>query len=249
MQGQHPMTDGSQPVQAISAQTLGRRYRQALSVDLVIIDEAHEKHEVVWSWLKEAAETDSRVIFIGMSATPWTDSLGKHYDDLLVVAMTQELIDAAILSPFRVFAPSEPDLSKVHTTAGDFDKDELAEAMDKATITGDIIATWFRLGENRLTLCFCVSCDHARHVTERFIEAGIAAEYLDGDTPREDRDAIYGRFARGETRIVCGVSVMTTGLDLPMTECIVLARPTKSRALFVQMIGRGLRTHPGKRNA
>jgi superfamily II DNA or RNA helicase len=107
-------------------------------------------------------------------------------------------------------APSEPDLLKVHTTAGAFDKDELAEAMDKATITGDILATWFGLGENRLTLAFCVSCDHAEHVTEGFIEAGVAAEYVDGDTPREDREAIYGRFARGETRITGGVGVMTT---------------------------------------
>lgn len=69
---------------------------------------------------------------------------------------------------------------------------------------------------------------------------------MDGDTPRIDREAIYGRFARGETRVILGVSVMTTGLDLPMTACIILARPTKSRALFVQMVGRGLRTHPGK---
>jgi DNA repair protein RadD len=118
--------------------------------------------------------------------------------------------------------------------------------MDRSAITGDIVATWFRLGENRLTLCFCVNRRHAQHVCERLIEAGIAAEYVDGETSRDERKAIYGRFARGETRVIAGVGVMTTGLDLPMTSCIVDAAPTKSRALFVQKIGRGLRTAAGK---
>jgi DNA repair protein RadD len=246
MQGQHPLTDSSQPVQIISAQTLSRRWRPA--ADLVIVDEAHEKYTAVTAWITDTIKNGSGPIFIGLSATPWTDNLGKFYDALIVVATTQELIDARILSDFTAFAPSEPDLANVHIKAGDYAEDELAEAMDKPTITGDIIETWFRLGENRLTVFFGVNRRHAQHVCERFIEAGVAAEYIDGETPREDRKAIYYRFARGETRVICGVGVMTTGLDLPMIECIILARPTKSRALFVQMIGRGLRTHPGKKD-
>jgi DNA repair protein RadD len=189
MQGQHPMTDGGQPVQVISAQTLSRRWRPA--ADLVIADEAHEKHGAVTSWIEDS-KAGSGPIFIGMSATPWTDNLGKFYDDFVIVATTQELIDAdpQILSRFKVFAPSEPNLANVHTFAGDFAEDELAEAMDKPSITGDIIETYSKLGQNRLTLVFCVNRRHAQHVCERFIEAGFAAEYVDGETPRDERKAI-----------------------------------------------------------
>jgi DNA repair protein RadD len=245
MQGQHPLTDSSQPVQIVSAQTLSRRWRP--NADLVIVDEAHEKYGSVTSWIEDS-KAGSGPIFIGMSATPWTDNLGKFYDSLIVVATTQELIDAdpQTLSRFKVFAPSEPDLANVRTVRGDYAEDEVAEVMDRPAITGDIVATWFSLGENRLTLCFCVNRRHAQHVCERFIESGIAAEYVDGGTLRDERKAIYGRFARGETRVIVGVGVMTTGLDLPMVACVIDAAPTKSRTLFVQKIGRGLRKHEGK---
>jgi DNA repair protein RadD len=74
---------------------------------------------------------------------------------------------------------------------------------------------------------------------------GVAAEYMDGETSREEREEVFGRFRSGETRIICNVGVLTTGIDLDV-RCIILARPTKSRMLFVQTIGRGLRTAEGK---
>jgi DNA repair protein RadD len=80
---------------------------------------------------------------------------------------------------------------------------------------------------------------------ERFLEAGVAAEYMDGMTTREDREATFSRFRSGETRIVCNVGVLTTGVDLDV-RCISVAKSTKSRMLFVQTIGRGLRTAEGK---
>ena len=112
-------------------------------------------------------------------------------------------------------------------------------------MTGDIVDTWLKRGEGRPTFCFCVNRRHAQHVAERFVEAGVAAEYMDGATSREDREAIFDRFRSGETRIICNVGVLTTGIDLDV-RCIILARPTKSRILFVQTIGRGLRTAEGK---
>jgi superfamily II DNA or RNA helicase len=128
---------------------------------------------------------------------------------------------------------------------GDFHEGELADAMDRAVVTGDIVETWIKRGEGRPTFCFCVNRRHAQHVAERFLEAGIAAEYMDGETPREDREAIFNRFRSGQIRIICNVGVLTTGIDLDV-RCIVDAKPTKSRILFVQTIGRGLRTAPGK---
>jgi DNA repair protein RadD len=240
IQAAHLRTDSRQPIQVCSAQTLARRKRP--DVDLVIVDEAHEMHNSVLSWI-----ADCRAVpFIGLSATPWQRGLGKHYDDLLIPTTTRELIDAGYLSDFVAFAPSDPDLSGVSTKRGDYAQDELADAMDTAEITGDIVAEWLKRGENRPTIAFCVNRRHAQHVCERFLEAGAAAEYADCDTERKDREAMFARFRAGETKILCNVGILTTGLDLPMVSCLIDAQPTKSRILFVQKIGRGLRTAEGK---
>jgi DNA repair protein RadD len=241
MQGAHERTDPTQPVQIVSAQTLLRRSRP--DADIVIVDEAHEMHKSVLSWLSDPA--CSKVIFIGMSATPWSRGLGKYYDDLIISATTADLIQAGYLCDFITFAPSDPDLSRVPIVAGDFHQGELAVAMDKPVLVGDVIETWIKLGENRQTFCFCVNRNHAKHITERFLEVGVAAEYMDGHTPREARLAIFDRYRVGDTRIICNVGVLTTGVDLDV-RCIIDAKPTKSPILFVQTIGRGLRTASGK---
>jgi superfamily II DNA or RNA helicase len=183
--------------------------------------------------------------FIGLSATPWSRGLGKFYDELIVASTTADLIRSGYLSDFTAFAPSEPDLAGVRTVAGDFHEGELAEAMDRPKITGDIVSTWFERAEGLPTFVFCVNRRHAQHVAERFAEAGVAVEYMDGNTPREEREATFARFRSGETTIICNVGVLTTGVDLDV-RCIVDTKPTKSRILFVQTIGRGLRTAEGK---
>jgi DNA repair protein RadD len=239
MQGIHERTDRDQPVQVCSVQTVARRKRP--DVDLVIVDEAHQLHREIFRWMKDCPG----ILFVGLSATPWARGLGKYYDDMIIAATTADLIRDGFLSPFIAFAPSEPDLAGVRTVAGDFHEGELAEAMDRAVVTGDIVHTWLKRGEGRSTFCFCVNRRHAQHVVERFVEAGVAAEYMDGDTSREDREAIFDRFRSGETRIICNVGVLTTGVDLDV-RCIIDAKPTMSRILFTQTIGRGLRTAEGK---
>jgi DNA repair protein RadD len=239
MQGIHERTDRDQPIQVCSVQTIARRKRP--NVDLVIVDEAHQMHKEIFRWMKDAPG----VPFIGLSATPWSRGLGKYYDDLVIAATTRELIDAGYLSDFVAYAPSEPDLAGVRTVAGEFQQDELADAMDRPAITGDIISTWLQRGEDRPTIAFCVNRNHAKHVAERLESAGVAVEYIDGETSREDREAVFARFRSGATKILCSVGVLTTGFDADV-RCIVDAQPTKSRILFVQKIGRGLRTADGK---
>jgi RNA polymerase subunit RPABC4/transcription elongation factor Spt4 len=117
--------------------------------------------------------------------------------------------------------------------------------MDRSAIIGDIVDTWLRRGENRSTFAFCVNRKHAQHVAERFLEARVRAEYMDGETPLGERLAIFDRFRAGATRVVCNVGVLTTGVDEDV-RCIIDAKPTKSPILFTQTIGRGLRTAEGK---
>lgn len=241
IQSSHPMTNASRAVQVASVQTL--RNRDIPPADVVVIDEAHEIFESVVRWMNDAAWRG--VPFIGLSATPWTRGLGQHYDDLIVAATTQELIDEGYLAPFRVFAPSHPDLSGVRTVAGDYHEGDLGAAMDRPALTADVVETWRRLGENRPTLCFAVNCAHARGIQARFQEAGIPCGYVDARTSVEERERVGRAFHAGDLRVICNVGVLTTGVDLDV-RCIILARPTKSEMLYVQMIGRGLRTADGK---
>ena len=240
MQGIHPRTDREQPVQVCSVQTIARRKRP--DVDLVIVDEAHELHKEIFRWMADCRD----IPFIGLSATPWARGLGKYYDDVLIAATTKDLIEQGYLSKFKVFAPSEPNLEGVRTVGGDFHESELAEAVDKPALVGDVIQTWLDRGENRPTLCYGVNRAHAEHLQQRFLEAGVAAEYIDCYTDRVDRERIFDRFRAGATKVICNVATLATGIDLPMVSCLCDARPTKSEMRFVQTIGRGLRTFPGK---
>jgi superfamily II DNA or RNA helicase len=85
-------------------------------------------------------------------------------------------------------------------------------------------------------------------VTPRFREAGILAEYIDGETPTEERDRLLTQLASGEIEVLINVGVLTEGWDSPPVSCIVITRPTKSLGLYRQMAGRGLRPALGKEN-
>lgn len=240
IQAAHERTDPTCRVQVASVQTLMKRTMPAC--DIAIVDECHKWFQWFETWFRDAQHP-----IIGLSATPWTKGLGKHYDDLIIAATTRELIDAGYLSKFRTFAPSHPDLTGVRTKAGDYHEGDLSKAMDQTALVADVVTTWLQRGENRPTLCFCVDRAHAKHVQQQFEAAGVPTGYIDAFTEREEREEIAGRFRRGEVKIVCNVGVLTTGIDWDV-RCLILARPTKSEILFTQIIGRGLRTADGKQD-
>jgi DNA repair protein RadD len=107
------------------------------------------------------------------------------------------------------------------------------------------VDTWLRRAQNRSTFCFAVDRAHAKHLQEKFAEAGVSTGYIDAYTPSKERKETKQRFRDGEIRVVCNVGCLTTGIDWDV-RCIILARPTKSEMLFVQIIGRGLRIAEGK---
>ena len=211
--------------------------------DLVFIDEGHKIFSFYGKWFTDPAWKD--VPFIGLSATPWAKGLGRLYQELIIAATTQDLIDLGYLSKFRVFAPAHPDLKGVRTIAGDYHEGDLGAAMDKAPLVADIVATWRKHGVGRPTLCFAVNRLHAQHIRDKFEEAAIRCGYVDCFSTPSERMEVRTKFASGEYQIVCNVGVLTMGVDWDV-RCIILARPTKSEMLFVQIIGRGLRPANGK---
>lgn len=240
IQADHPMTNPHRRLQIASVQTLRRRAVPA--TDLWIIDEAHRLDKGITDLMGQ--DQWAGVPFIGLSATPWTKGLGRLYDTLIVAATTADLIERGSLCKFRVFAPSHPDLTGVKTTAGDYQQDQLSDAMQKGSLVGDVVSTWLRLGEGRPTLCFAVDCAHAQALQARFQDAGVKCGYQDASTSDLDRRAIRRAFHNGDLQVVCNVGTLTTGVDWDV-RCIILARPTKSEMLYCQMVGRGLRPKKG----
>lgn len=241
IQAQHAMTDWSKPIQVASVQTLQKRTLPR--ADVALIDEAHKWFRFYEKWFFDEAWKD--IPIIGLSATPWTKGLGRYYDKLIIAGTTEELIEQGHLSPFRVFAPASPDLKGVRTVAGDYHEGDLSEAMNKAPLIADVVTTWKRLGEDRPTLCFAVDRAHAKHLQQQFEAAGVPCGYQDAHTTDDERRSIKRKFHSGEVKVVCNVGTLTTGVDWDV-RCIIFARPTKSKMLFVQIAGRGLRTAEGK---
>jgi DNA repair protein RadD len=240
MQGNHPWRRAHAPLQICSVQTLDRRgWPEGLG--LVMVDECHVRYRAIDRWM--AARPD--LLFVGLSATPWARGMGDHWQELLIPATIGELIEQGWLSKFRVFAPSHPDLSGVKEVAGDYHEGQLSEVMSADVLVADVVQNWLDNGEGRSTLCFAVDRAHAAKLHGDFESVGVSSAYVDGETETEERKAILSRFQRGEVKVIVSIGTMTTGVDVDC-RCIVLARPTKSELLYVQMIGRGLRTANGK---
>ena len=245
IQADHIMTDWSQPVQVASIQTIRSRGKYPES-QVVVIDECHQLHKAHVQWLQHPDW--QTVPFIGLSATPWTRGLGKYFESLLVMSTTKELIELGYLSRFKVFAADHPDLSGVKDVAGDYNEGQLSKVMRENALVANIIETWRTRWNKDKTLVFGVDCAHAQTLQARFLDAGISAGYQDANTSAADRAAIKRAFHDGTYRVVCNVGTLTVGIDWDV-RCLVLARPTKSEMLFVQIIGRALRTAEGKEAA
>jgi superfamily II DNA or RNA helicase len=240
IQAQHELTDPSAPVQVCSVQTLLRR-KYLPDADLVLIDECHVWFKFYETWMKRW----DRIPFIGLSATPYTKGLGKHYQDLIQTATTQQLIDEGLLADFKVFAPYKPDLTGVKTVGGDYSDDDLSKVMNNAHLVAGIVEWWQKIGQNRPTFCYAVDCAHAKAIQKAFADAGIAFGYMDAYTDRDERDELKREFHDRRIAGVVSVGCLIKGIDWDV-RCIILARPTKSDSTYQQIIGRGLRTASGK---
>jgi superfamily II DNA or RNA helicase len=188
---------------------------------------------------------------IGLTATPTRKdgrALGLLYDALIEPTTTAELTAQGYLVTARYFSVSKPDLKRVRTVAGDFHQGELETAMNQPRLVGDIVTHWLTHAATRRTVVFATSIAHSVALCEGFLSHGVAAEHVDADTPQPMREATFARFRDGRTQVLTNCFLASYGFDLPDLSCVVLARATKSLQLYLQMVGRGLRTADGKPN-
>jgi superfamily II DNA or RNA helicase len=216
--------------------------------DLLIFDEAH----------RSRGRTREQLIglypdanLLGMTATPCRSDgrgLGNIYETIIEAPQVQALTALDFLVPAKIFAPVRLDLKGVRVSKGDFAVGQLEQRMNTSELVGNVARDWLAHAERRRTICFAVRVAHSAHITNEFLRLGVRAEHLDGNTPTAEREAILARLQSGETEVVSNCMVLTEGFDCPDVGCIILARPTKQMGLYRQMIGRGLRPAPDKKD-
>jgi len=251
----HPQSrNPAAPMQIASIQTLIRR--EYPPADLVIVDECHH---VAGNSYQTLLKNYPDAYVLGLTATPERldgKGLDGIFHDLLEVATVPELIESGFLVAPTCLGPS-PDmaaqlkatLATVKVRCGDYAEGQLGEAMDNATLVGDIVAHWQEWAPGQRTIVFAASILHSQHIIQQFTEAGVAAAHLDGGMATPERERILSAWRRGDLQVVSNCQILTEGFDFPELSCCILARPTKSVALFLQMCGRVLRTATDKSGA
>jgi len=246
------------PIQIASVQTYSRRLQLDEKVfnpwfcnaDLVIYDECHASVARTRKAILELYKKDSTII--GLTATPCRADglgLGEVYQKIVSCVGIDELTEDGYLVPAIYYGCKElPDLKNIPTVAGDYNKKVLGERVDTPKLIGDIYDNWVKIAVDRQTVIFATNVKHSKHIRDLFERRGIIIEHVDAHTPEEERRDILDRFKRGDVQVVTNVGVYSEGADFPWASCIVLARPSKSYARFVQMAGRGLRPDIGKEN-
>lgn len=235
-----------------SVQTLHAKRRARWPADAfatIVIDEAH--HATARTY-REICDHFPHAKVLGVTATPDRGDavgLGNVFESVAYQFEIRRAIKEGFLCPIRQLTVevAHLDLSSVRTMAGDLSEKDLIQAMQVDAVHHEIAGPLAREAGSRQTLVFMPGVELAHHFatvmrgyTERRVEA------LDGTTDKTVRRDILGRFRSGETQFLVNVGVLTEGFDAPETSCIAVCRPTKSRALYAQMIGRGTRTAEGK---
>lgn len=219
--------------------------------DYVVIDEFH--HAAARSY-RRLIEHLNPAFLLGLTATPFRadrqDVIDLCDGNIIVEFELRTGIDTGILVPYHYYGCFDNvDYSAIpHHTTGytvkDLNKTLVIPERDQA-----IIRKWQELSHQLPTLAFCCSREHARRMALSFREAGIpASEYL-GSTDFDVRADLVHQLQYGDLKVLCAVDVLNEGVDLPFVECLLFLRPTDSKRIFFQQLGRGLRRNPGKQRA
>lgn len=253
--------DLTSPIIIAGIQSIYKHAAALPRIDLVIVDEAHLIPRTDTTryrkLLSDLAELNSYMKVIGLTATPFRLDSGMLHEgpdalftDISYEVSVRHLIEKGWLCPPRTLrAETQIDTSDVGTRGGEFIPGELeAAATDPGTVSY-IADEIVRNSENRYgLLLFGCGIKHAEMMQEAMIARGITCACIFGHTKPRERDEIIRAFKAQEIQALSAMNVLTTGFNARHVDLIALARPTKSTGLYVQMVGRGLRTFPGKEN-
>jgi DNA repair protein RadD len=231
--------------------------------DAIFVDECHRlppggegKYR---QFIKGCQQFNPKLKVIGWTATPFRMGCGDicHKDHILneicYEAKITDLIHDGFLCPIRSKVGAiQPDLGEVRrNSGGDYILTSLSEATNRDKVVYEAVAEAFRIinaEQRKAVMFFCVDIEHCRKVHNALRQWNVCAPMVTGNTKPHDRERITEDFKAGRIRAICNINVYTEGFNAKNVDCIVLLRPTLSAGLFAQMVGRGLRLHPAKRD-
>ena len=235
----HWRYDPRSPFQIASAQTLARR--QWPDADLIVIDEAHVQMSV---WVNKIKSCQAHVI--GLSATPFSDGLGKLFSNLVCASSMHALTESGVLVPMRVFSCTKVNMRGAATAGGEWTDGAAAER--GMEIIGDVVSEWKKFASDRKTIVFGATIAHCEEMARQFNAAGVMAACFTSDTSEVERAALLGEYRKPDSalRVLLSVSALAKGFDVQDVGCVCDVRPLrKSLSEAIQMWGRGLRSSPG----
>jgi superfamily II DNA or RNA helicase len=234
-------------VQLGMVQTIARRLTKITPPKLIIVDEAH--HAAAGQYKAIIAAFPNAAV-VGFTATPLRldgKGLGDYFGAILEGMSVEWLMKNGFLCRPKYYAPPTcADLSGIKKRAGDFASDQLAEAMTKPKVTGDVIAHYRKICPDARAVAFCVTIAHAEQVCAEFNAAGITSAIISGDMASDARKKLVADFGAGIVRVLVSVDVVSEGFDIPAVETAILLRKTQSLGLYLQQVGRILRPIEGK---
>jgi len=223
--------------------TEARRLGQREKPLLLVLDEAHLSKAA--SWEKVVQFYDTWVV--GFSATPTrldNRPLGDIFQAMVTGITHKELEAQGRLAPFDYYAPTELDVSGVKKNHGDFDQDAIEDLVCTRTVYGDVVKSYQKYADGRMTIAFCVSVRHSKEVADEFNAVGIRAANLDGSMSESVRAKVMKQFRNGTIKVLTTCGLLAEGIDIPEINCVMLLRPSDSTALVVQQQCRCLRADP-----
>jgi DNA repair protein RadD len=238
MMSNHWRFNPALPFQIASAQTLARRSWP--DADLIIIDEAHTQLK---AWTEHIPNCSAAVI--GLSATPFSDGLGKLFSNLINATTMRELTESGVLVPMRVLSCTKVNMRGAATAGGEWT--DLAAQERGMEIIGDVVHEWVKHGDNRKTIVFGSTIAHCEAMAREFNDAGVMAAVFTADTTEAERKVLLDDFKKPDSflKILISVEALAKGFDVRDVGCICDVRPLrKSLSTAIQMWGRGLRASP-----
>jgi superfamily II DNA or RNA helicase len=218
------------------------------NADILILDEAHRS---VSGQFTELLKVYPNAFIIGLTATPIRNDgrgLGNIYEEIVECGSIKELTEQGYLVPNRIVAPTIPDLQKIRIVAGDYEKKALTKKMNTAKLVGDIVSHWIKYGENRATVVFATSIAHSKHIANIFRQNGVPSGHIDSEQNELERETQLANLNSGKIKVLSNCQILTEGWDQPKISCVIIARPTKSYPMYLQMVGRTLRPYPNKKD-
>ncbi len=237
-------------------QSIGRPESKRLSwfqPGLLIMDEGHHAPADTWQNVMRRFGSYEGICFtLAVTATdhrmdnkPLHGSEQSIFEDVVFRYPLRQAVADGWLVDIRGFRVATAcDLSKVKTTAGDYNVGQLARAVNTEERNYTAFRHWSDIARDRRTIVFCVDVQHAKDVAELFRSHHITAESVDGTMNRDKREGVLRRFGSGKTQVLTNVDVATEGFDIPAVDCVLMLRPTQSWGLYTQMAGRGVRVLP-----